>query len=103
MYAHTDNKRQKKPSLFALSCVCLCVCVCACVRACACVCVCVCLGVRVLLMLSVGKLYDQGKCIKTGCRHFKPVYGWIKLFSRNGQGPLLFRSEEHTSDLQSHL
>ena len=40
-------------------------------------------------MLSVGELYDQGKCIKTGCRHFKPVSGWIKLFSRNGQGPLL--------------
>ena len=40
-------------------------------------------------MLSVGKTYDQGKCIKTGCRHFKPVSGWIKLFSRNGQGPLL--------------
>src|SRR4029434_9016422 len=40
--------------------------------------------------LSVGKLYDQGKCIKTGCRHFKPVSGWIKLFSRNGQGPLIY-------------
>src|SRR4029434_1557213 len=32
--------------------------------------------------LSVGKLYDQGKCIKTGCRHFKPVSGWIKLLDR---------------------
>src|SRR4029434_2454926 len=41
-------------------------------------------------LLSVGKLYDQGKCIKTGCRHFKPVSGWIKLFSRNGQGPLIY-------------
>src|SRR4029434_437467 len=41
-------------------------------------------------MLSVGKLYDQGKCMKTGCRHFKPVSGWIKLFSRNGQGPLVY-------------
>ena len=41
-------------------------------------------------MLSVGKLYDQAKCIKTGCRHFKPVSGWIKLFSRNGQGPLIY-------------
>ena len=41
-------------------------------------------------LLSVGKLYDQGKCIETGCRHFKPVSGWIKLFSRNGQGPLIY-------------
>src|SRR4029434_4175299 len=40
--------------------------------------------------LSVGKTYGQRMCIKTGCRHFNPVSGWIKLFNRNGQGPLLF-------------
>src|SRR4029434_421534 len=54
-------------------CVCVCVCVCACVRSCVCVCVCVVVLGEVCVCVSMS------------------VYIYVR------------RSEEHTSELQSHL
>src|SRR4029434_8775911 len=74
-------------------CLCLCLCLCLCVYSCVCVCVCVCVCMCVCVCLLCVCM-----CL---CVY---VCGWVGV-SKCGQGlgGRQARSEEHTSELQSHL
>src|SRR4029434_6504068 len=92
-------------------CVCACVCVCVCVCVCLCVCLCVCVCVCVCVCLSVWCLcacvcVSVCVCVCVYVLHAcvcGSVCVCVYLLHVCVCGSVCVRSEEHTSELQSHL